>query len=254
MKKHIYFFALLLVAGIANAQQIRYIYRPGEGERQMGFILGPTIGSQSMLVAVDSSDHYINNLIGYTAGVFWGYETDHGRAIDFGNHAMLSYSFIPFNGKVDYTDANGSKATSNIGFNAQQVRFYENPFLAYRINQQFIINAGVGLGINAGIPSKYRRDGVSAKANYNILTQLYVDFDANIGAKYYITDDLFIGLHVHWAFYKFDIRDLMEADESWTKGLVGGISFPVDPEKSPNCVYLPTAKPFQVLFSFGYTR
>lgn len=254
MKKQTILFTLMLLAGIASAQQIRYIYRPGEGERQMGVILGPTIGQQFMEVQMGNDDpQRINNLMGFSAGVFWGYETDHGWVIDFGNHAQLLYSFLPFSGKVEFTDANGSKSSSRVGFNAQQVRFYENPFLAYRVNEQLIINAGVGMGINAGIPSKFRRDGVSAKAQYNILTSLYADFDANIGAKYYITDDLFVGLHVHWAFYSFDIRDLMEADESWTKDFVGGISFPDDPEKEPNCVYLPTAKPFQVMFSFGHT-
>lgn len=247
MKKHIYFFALLLVAGIANAQQIRYIYRPGEGERQMGFILGPTIGSQSMLVAVDSSDQYIHNLIGYTAGVFWGYETDHGRAIDFGNHTSLLYSFHPFAGKLNYFDGT-TTTTTRVGFNAQQVRFYVNPFLAYRATQQLIINAGLGLGINMGIPSKYSRDGVVYKAQYTPLTQFFVDFDVNAGARYYITDALFVGAHVHWAFYSFDIRDLAESDMS--KDLVGGISFIA--EDGPNAIYMPTAKPFQVMFSFGF--
>ena len=135
MKQHVFFFALLLAAGIANAQQIRYIYHPGEGERQMGVILGPTIGSQSMLVRVDDNDQYINNLIGYTAGVFWGYETDHGRAIDFGNHASLLYTFQSFSGKLNYFDGT-TTAITRVGFNGQQARFYENPFLSYRVNQQ----------------------------------------------------------------------------------------------------------------------
>lgn len=249
MKQHIIFFALLLVAGIASAQQIRYIYHPGEGERQMGVILGPTIGSQSMLVKVDNNDQYIDNLIGYTAGVFWGYETDHGMAIDFGNHVALLYTFQPFGGKLNYFDGT-TTTTTRVGFNGQQMRFYENPFLSYRVNQQLILNAGVGACINAGIPSKYSRDGsIVGKAQYNILAQLFVDFDANVGARYYFTDDLFVGAHVHWAFYSFDIRDLAESDMS--KDLVGGISFVA--EEGPNAVYMPTAKPFQVMFSFGHT-
>ncbi|MBQ6068374.1 MAG: hypothetical protein IJK84_02630 [Bacteroidales bacterium] len=246
MKKHFFFFTLLLVAGIASAQQIRYIYRPGEGERQMGVILGPTIGSQSLLVKVDDNDQYIDNLIGYTAGIFWGYETDHGRAIDFGNHASLLYTLQPFSGKLNYFDGT---TTTRVGFNGQQIRFYENPFLSYRATQQLIINAGVGIGLNAGLPSKYHRDGETFKAQYNLLTQLFFDFDANVGARYYITDDLFVGAHVHWAFYTFDIRDLAESDMS--KELVGGISFVA--EDGPNAVYMPSTKPFQVLFSFGHT-
>lgn len=248
MKQHVFFFALLLAAGIANAQQIRYIYHPGEGERQMGVILGPTIGSQSMLVRVDDNDQYINNLIGYTAGVFWGYETDHGRAIDFGNHASLLYTFQSFSGKLNYFDGT-TTAITRVGFNGQQARFYENPFLSYRVNQQLILNAGVGIGLNVGIPSKYSRDGIVGKAQYNLLTQVFVDFDANIGARFYIADDLFIGAHVHWAFYSFDIRDLAESDMS--KDLVGGISFVA--EDGPNAVYMPSAKPFQVMLSFGHT-
>ena len=246
--KHSIFFALLLVACIANAQQIRYIYHPGDGERQMGVILGPTIGAQSMLIKVDDNDQYINNLIGYTAGVFWGYETDHGRAIDFGNHTALLYTFQPFGGKLNYFDGT-TTTTTRVKFNAQQVRFYVNPFLAYRATQQLIINAGLGMGVNVGIPSKYSRDGIVGKAQYNLLTQLFVDFDANVGARYYITDDLFVGAHVHWAFYSFDIRDLAESDMS--KDLVGGISFVA--EGGPNAVYMPTAKPFQVMLSFGHT-
>ena len=153
MKHHIIIFALLLVAGIANAQQIRYIYHPGMGEHQMGLILGPTIGSQSMLVKVDDNDQYIDNLLGYTAGVFWGYETDHGRAIDFGNHTALLYTFQPFSVKLNYFDGT-TTSTTRVGFNGQQARFYENPFLSYRATQQLIINAGVGVGLNVGIPSK----------------------------------------------------------------------------------------------------
>ena len=86
MKKQTILFTLMLLAGIASAQQIRYIYRPGEGERQMGVILGPTIGQQFMEVQMGNDDpQRINNLMGFSAGVFWGYETDHGWVIDFGN-------------------------------------------------------------------------------------------------------------------------------------------------------------------------
>ena len=248
MKQHIIFLALLLVAVITNAQQIRYIYHPGEGERQMGVILGPTIGSQSMLVKVDDNDQYIYNLFGYTAGVFWGYETDHGRAIDFGNHAALLYTFEPFSGSLNYYDGT-TASTTRVGFNGQQARLYENPFLSYRVDQQLILNGGIGIGLNVGIPSKYSRDGMASKAQYNLLTQLFVDFDANVGARFYIADDLFVGAHVHWAFYSFDLRDLAESD--MPKDLVGGISFIA--EDGPNAVYMPSAKPFQVMLSFGHT-
>lgn len=248
MKQHIILFALMLVAGIANAQQIRYIYHPGEGERQMGIVLGSTIGSQSMLVKVDDNDQYINNLIGLSAGVFWGYETDHGTVIDFGNHASLLYTYLPFNGKLTYLDGT-TPSTTRVAFNAQQARFYESPFLAYRATDQLILNAGIGGGINVGIPSQFKRDGVNmGKNQYNILTQCYFDFDANLGAKYYFTDDLFVGVRLQYIFYSFDIRDLAESDMS--KDLVGGISF-VN-EEGPNAIYLPTAKPFQMFFTFGY--
>ena len=248
MKKQTILVIMLLMAGIANAQQIRYIYHPGEGERQMGIVLGSTIGSQSMLVKVDDNDQYINNLIGLSAGVFWGYETDHGTVIDFGNHASLLYTHLPFNGKLTYLDGT-TPSTTRVAFNAQQARFYESPFLAYRATDQLILNAGIGGGINVGIPSQFKRDGVNmGKNQYNILTQCYFDFDANLGAKYYFTDDLFVGVRLQYVFYSFDIRDLAESDMS--KDLVGGISF-VN-EEGPNAIYLPTAKPFQMFFTFGY--
>ena len=248
MKQHIIFFALMLVSIIASAQQFRYIYIPGDGEHQVGAVLGPSIGSQYMLVKVDDNDQYINNLFGITAGVFWGYETDHGTALDFGNHLFLLYTYQPFSGTLDYF--NGiTTATTRVRFNAQQARLYENPFLSYRVNQQLILNAGVGLGINFGIPSKFSRDGVATKIQYSIFSQLFTDFDANIGARFYITDDLFVGAHVHWSFYSFDIRDV--ADGDLPKDYVGAISF--IEENGPNGVYMPTAKPFQVMLSFGHT-
>ena len=101
-----------------------------------------------------------------------------------------------------------------------------------------------------GIPSQFKRDGVTmGKNQYNIITQCYFDFDANLSAKYYFTDDLFVGVRLQYVFYSFDIRDLAESDMS--KNLVGGISF-VN-EEEPNAVYMPTAKPFQVMLSFGHT-
>ncbi|MBO4600061.1 MAG: hypothetical protein J5641_04920 [Bacteroidales bacterium] len=233
------------IAGTAHAQEIRYIYHPGDGEHQVGLILGSNIGSQTMDVTFDEIFHPINNSLGFLGGIFWGYETDHGTTFDFGAHSSLLYSFFPFVGMVPNAYGDPSK----VAFNAQQARFHYTPFLAYRATQQLILNAGIGAGINVGIPSQFKLDGTTmGKNEFNILTQIFVDFDANLGAKYYFTDDLFVGVRLQYAFYSFDIRDLMESDLS--HDIVGAISF--SDEDGPRCVYLPSSKPFQVLFTFGH--
>ena len=250
MKKLITIIALLLTVTVAGAQEIRYIYIPGDGEHQMGITLGTAIGPQTVMASAYDIKQPLQSTVGFEGGVFWGYETDHSTLLEFGNYAMLLYAVSPFSGMLNGTrivDEAEYKVNHRFSLNIQSVRFYDNPFLAYRVNDEIILNAGVGIGIAAALPSRYKIDETVGRSNYNFLTSLYFDLDANLGVKYFITDDLFVGLRVHYAFYTFDIRKLMES--SFDPDLVGGIS--MDDEGS-RALLLPNARPFHCMLSFGH--
>ena len=254
MKKTFILTLFIGAAVLVCAQQIRYIYVPGDSEHQTGLLFGSSLGGQNMLVDAYGSSQFIHNVATVDCGMFWGYETDHGTFLDFGNHVSLLYSLLQFNGTVEGFRSGGDEATAipfshQVGFRAQSLRFYENPFLTYRLNTQTIFNVGVGFGLNIGLPGRPVVDGiVMEKEEYNFFTRLFFDLDAMLGVKYFFTDDLFVSFQAHYAFYTFDIRNLFESNID--PHTVGGIGLSDD--GSVSSVSLPSSKPFRLLVAFGH--
>ena len=250
MKKHIAILILLFTAVFAGAQEIRYIYVPGDNEHQMGLTLGTTMGSQTVVASAYDVQQPLQSTLGFEGGVFWGYETDHGTLLEFGNYTMLLYSLSPFRGTLNGTrtvDGADQPFSHRFSLQMQSVRFYENPFLAYRINDEITLNVGVGFGVATTLSSRYKIDETLGRSSYNFFTSLCFDLDANLGVKYFITDDLFVGLRLHYAFYTFDIRKLTES--SVDPDIVGAIK--MDDEGS-DALLLPNARPFHVMLSVGH--
>ena len=250
MKKHLTILIMILMGAMAGAQEMRYIYIPGDNEHQMGLTLGTAMGPQAVRVSAYGLQKDLQSTFGFEGGVFWGYETDHSTLLEFGNYAMLLYSLSPFQGILDGerpVDDATRPFSHRFGLQVQSVRFYENPFLAYRINDEIVLNAGIGLGIAAALPSRYKIDETVGRSSYNFVTSLYFDLDANLGVKYFINDGLFVGLRVHYSFYTFDIRSLMES--SMDPDLVGAI---IMDEEGSNAILLPNARPFHFMLSIGH--
>ena len=250
MKKHIAILILLFAAVFAGAQEIRYIYVPGDNEHQMGLLLGTAIGSQTVMASAFDYHQPLQSAMGFEGGAFWGYETDHGTLLEFGNYTMLLYSLSPFRGILNgmrTVDGADQPFSHHFSLQMQSVRLYENPFLAYRINDEITLNAGVGIGITTTLPSRYKIDDIVGRSRYNFFTSLCFDLDANLGVKYFITDDLFVGMQVQYAFYTFDIRKLMES--SFDPDVVGAIKMN---EEGSDAVLIPNARPFHIMLSFGH--
>ena len=170
MKKTLIVLTLILLGAMASAQMTyRVVYIPGDGEHQFGFNLAPSYASQHLGVAADGFDAATNtsysydvdglmtNIIGISAGLFYGYETV-DRTINWGGYTSLAYGINPFSGEVTLTH-NGVAEKHEVSLLSQQVMLHFNPFLSYRINDQFSVNAGLGLCVAPILPSKVKVDG-----------------------------------------------------------------------------------------------
>lgn len=268
MKKSFIILAFMAFCAMANAQTTyRVVYIPGTGEHQFGFTLSPSfvMGGQHLGVSVlneGSSSSYtadgrLTNMLGAGVGVFYGYETV-GNTIDWGNYTALSYSVIPFSGEVTYF-TNGVAGTHKVSYLAQQVQLQFNPFLAYRINDQFSVSAGVGLDICPWLPSKVNVDGEalekgSEEADVSILKALLNSYlDANVGFKYWFSDELYVGLRVQYGF--FNVLNLLDdtdkEDVSEILDEVNGV-VSIDQNNGTGSFTILPKNPIQAVFSVGF--
>ena len=216
MKKTFIVLALMLLCAIANAQMTYHVvYIPGDGEHQWGINFAPSFDAQHLGVNANGVDAVTNNPFSYDVdgllsnniGInfswFYGYETV-DRTINWGNYVSLAYGLNPFSGEVTMTH-NGVAEKHDVSLTAQQVKLRFNPFLSYRINDQFSVNAGIGLTFAPVQFGKVRLDGEvvekSNDAETTILSALLNSyFDGNAGVKYWFSEELFVGLGVRYAF------------------------------------------------------
>ena len=114
---------------------------------------------------------------------------------------------------------NGVAEKHDVSVMAQQVKLRFHPFLSYRINDQFSVNAGIGLTFAPVQFGKVKLDGEvvekSDDAETTILSALFnTYFDANAGVKYWFSEEMFVGLGVRYAFANvLDIFGSLSADE-----------------------------------------
>ncbi|MBR1834552.1 MAG: hypothetical protein IJ785_03500 [Bacteroidales bacterium] len=232
MKKIVLFLFLAACLQQVDAQ-IRYIYVPGDGERQFGLSLTPSYCAQQMGVGITatgptgteqslSTKGTIDNNVGFSAGLFYGYETRHNRTIEFGNYATVYYSINPFSGTVS-VERDGKTEQHEVKYTAQRILLHFNPFLSYSINDQFSLSAGLGVSLAPQLKSKVRYDGkpmdlAAAKSSrFDAFENLFMGlmnfhFDANVGAKYWFSDQLFCGARLQYCFYTLSILSLFGKD------------------------------------------
>lgn len=270
MKKIFTLFALLTACIMGYAQTTYHVvYIPGDGERQFGFSLAPSFCNQhlnlfaSNVDAAGNSFNYdingsVNNLIGFNAGMFYGYETQWGRFIEWGNYTSLFYSITPFSSDVTFTH-NGVTENHKIKYNAQQVILHINPFLSHRINEQFSVSLGLGASIAPRLTSKVSVDGQQLKEERNMETSLLqnllnVSFDVNAGVKYWFTDEWHVGLRMQYNFASlvsiFSKEDSESIDEALSTAN-GKLKMKLDKETAETLIF--TKNSVQAVFSIGYT-
>lgn len=236
MKKTFIVLALLTLSVVAGAQTTyRIVYIPGTGEHQFGFNVVPSFvfGGQHLGVSVKDvgandfkdADGMLTNALGVGAGIFYGYETV-GNTVDWGNYTALYYGVIPFSGNVTF-NRNGVSGAHNVSYMAQQIQLQFNPFLSYRINDQFSVSAGIGLDICPWLPSKVKVDGEALQPKEDSDVTIFKallnsHLDANVGAKYWFSDELYVGLRVQYAF--LNVLDLLGNTDEDTDELLSTVN------------------------------
>ena len=266
MKKSFIILTLMALCAMSCAQTYYHVvYRPGTGEHQFGFTLAPSfaMGAQRLGVTVKdvgAADYVdatgrLTNAMGVGAGVFYGYETV-GNTLDWGNYTSLSYAIAPFTGKVDFATG-GVTGTHKVDYLVHQIQLQFNPFLAYRINDQFSVSAGLGLDICPWLPSKVRLDGEALESSDDSETTilkalLNSHIDANVGVKYWFSDELFVGLRLQYGI--LNILDVIGGLDEESEEVVGDINGVVGinlDNGTGRCTILPV-KNLQAVFSVGF--
>lgn len=275
MKKILIALTLLAFCQAVSAQT-RIVYIPGDGERQFGFTLIPSFCNQYLTfnvnnqpLATNSSDYtsagQLNNSMGFGGGIFYGYETTHGRTLEWGNYSTLYYNFLPFSGKMSWL-ADGKTAEHQVNYNAQRVMLHENPFLTYRINDQFSVSAGLGFALGILLNSKVSIDGNSFQPQKSSdfgdgvswFTSIFnFHIDANASVKYWFTDQWFCSARFQYCFYTLNFETFSSFSENGSnakldKKLAGNVKYDLNKGTvTPN--YLIPRSMLQLALSIGYT-
>ena len=273
MKKIFTLFALMAIGFMASAQmRTVYVYIPGDGEHQFGLSVSPTYGAQRLSVTAKNYSDYnaeaylvdgkVTNNIGFNAGLFYGYETLHGKTLEHGNHSTLYYGLIPFGGDIT-VNQDGTNKSYNLQYIAQHVFVHTNSFLTYRINEQITVSGGIGLGVDISLPSKVNVDGKPVdRANnssdpwegslFGELLNMEFTFDVSAGMKYWLTDEWFLGASLQYCFYTLNMEKIVNDGDPTKWNYNGAISF--DPVKNTaTCNYYYPKSTLQLVFSIGYT-
>lgn len=269
MKKVFILMAFSAVCAIASAQMTyRVVYIPGTGEHQFGFSLAPSFVSQHLGVSTEIFDVATNktvsydmeglmtNFVGIHAGVFYGYETV-GRTLNWGNHTWLYYGVNPFAGDVSLTRS-GTTESHNVSLLVQQVQLRFNPFLSYRINDQFSVNAGVAVCLAPMLPSKVKVDGQAMEnssgdaESWILMALLNSSVDATAGVKYWFSDELYVGFHTQYAFVRaLNLFGELDAEsEAVLKQKNGAVKYNLD--KGTGTYTILPKTPIQAIFSVGF--
>ena len=273
MKKHITLFALLAIGFMASAQmRTVYVYIPGDGEHQFGLSVAPTYGAQQFSVTAKDYSNYngktypveglVTNHVGFNAGLFYGYETLHGKTLEHGNHSTLYYGLIPFGGDIT-VNQDGTNKSYNLQYVAQHVFVHSNSFLTYRINEQITVSGGIGLGVDLSLPGKVNIDGKPVERVNNFsdpwegsifgeLLNMEFTFDVSAGMKYWLTDEWFLGARLQYCFYTLNMEKISNNGGTTKWNYNGSISF--DPvENTATCHYYYPKSTLQLVLSVGYT-
>lgn len=269
MKKIFTIFTLLALTVMVSAQTTVWVYIPGDGERQIGFSLSPTFCGQHLQINAKgddpvgygeltyATDGMVNNLMGFNAGIFNGYETVWGRTIESGNYFSLYYGVNPFSGEVTII-RNNIPEKHKISYTTQHVQLHINPFITYNINEQFSVSLGIGMNITPNLNSKVKVDGETwerAKMDFDetlFLNILNFYFDGNVGVKYWFTDDWFVMARFQYSFFS-PINLVFKKDQealNLLNNVNGSITLQMD-QKTANSVIL-HKNTFQAAFSIGY--
>lgn len=272
MKKSLILSALLAVGAMAGAQTTyQFVYIPGVGEHQFGLSVAPTFGVQQLSVSTRNFNSYdedsypvegvATNSLGINAGFFYGYETVHGGTLEQGNHTTLLYSLNPFGGDVTLNH-NGTPETHNFKYNSQRLLIHSTSFLTYRISEEISVSGGIGLGFGLSLPSQLKVDGEAIERQkssdiwgsslFGSLLNMEFTFDVNVGMKYWLTDEFFLGARLQYCFYTLNLAKVSDNGNKSKWDYNGAIAF--DPDNhTAICNYYYPKSLLQLVLSAGYT-
>lgn len=273
-KKHFFtvltLFALATVWQTATAQY-RIIYIPGAGEHQFGINVSPSYSAQMFGVAASTAgpnvgsdsidvEGTLNNNIGFSTGLFYGYETRDSRTLGFGSYISASYSINPFSGTVSIT-RDGKAESHTVSYTAQRILIHGISFLSYMINDRLSVSAGIGVSFAPQLKSKVKVDGVAKEElleDENLIESLLLgvfDFhlDANVGVKYWFNDEWYCGLRMQYCFYTLSLLSLFDSDNSADLDQFpnGAVYLDIDEDRAGARYFLPKST-LQAVFSIGY--
>ena len=263
-------FALATLWQTATAQY-RIIYIPGAGEHQFGLNISPSYSAQMFGVAASTAgpnvgsesidvEGTLNNNIGFSTGLFYGYETRDIRSLGFGNYISASYSINPFSGTVNIT-RDGKAESHTVSYSAQRIQLHCISFLSYMINDQLSVSAGLGVSFAPQLKSKVKVDGVAKEElleDENLIESLLLGvfnfhFDANAGVKYWFNDEWYCGLRMQYCFYTLSLLSLFDSDNNVDLAQFpnGAVYLDIDERRAGARYFLPKST-LQAVISIGY--
>ena len=265
--------ALLILATVWHTAtaQYRIIYIPGAGEHQFGLNISPSYSAQMFGVAASTAgpnvgsesiniEGTLNNNIGFSTGLFYGYETRDSRTLGFGSYISASYSINPFSGTVSIT--RDEKAESHtVSYTAQRILIHGTSFLSYMINDLLSVSAGIGVSFAPQLKSKVKVDGVAKEElleDENLMESLLLGvfnfhLDANAGVKYWFNDEWYCGLRIQYCFYTLSLLSLFDSDNNTDLDQFpnGAVYLDIDEDRAGARYFLPKST-LQAVFSIGY--
>lgn len=272
--KKIFTLLLCLAAFSAVMAQTRtvYVYIPGDGEHRGGFSISPSFGSRLFAAQFsngmsDAVNIYegrrvapradLSNNLGFAIEGYWGYDTEHGNAVEWSQIHTIGFRYQAFKGSV--TDTFGRP--HDVAVSAPSVYFRETPSLIIPLNDQFHLGIGIDVMLDFGLNSGVRVDGdkYAWKEKPSFLENLFtlgVDFGGVLSAEYFVSDEFYVGARFSYNFYSFNIQNLMQdADNDGstrvTDDYIGAVSLDQGAQQM-KVVRFSTVLPFQLGLQVGF--
>lgn len=249
----ILFFLTSMLVVMAQMQTV-YIYHPGTGEHRGGFSVTPTLGKSFIASSFDNQGTQIaslSNLMGIGIEGFWGYDTEHGNAVEWSSISSLGLRYQSFSGSV----VDALNVAHDVRAAAPMAYVKVTDAMLIPINSQFRLGVGIEAMLSYSFAGGVRVDGEKyAKPSdpsdviTSVLTRLGITLGAMAEAKYFLTDEMYVGTRLGYMFYTFDLRFLEDESQS---SIAGALSLsPKD--NTAELFHFAEIQPFYLSLQLGF--
>lgn len=245
----ILFFLTSMLVVMAQMRTV-YIYHPGTGEHRGGFSVTPTFGKSFIECGFDNEGTQIaslSNLMGIGIEGFWGYDTEHGNAVEWSSLSSLGLRYQSFGGSV----VDALNVAHDVRVAAPMAYFKVTEALLIPINSQLHLGVGIDAMLSYSFTGGVRVDGqkYAKSPAENFLTGFGFTLGAMVEAKYFITDQMYVGTRLGYMFYTFDLRNLLD-DESLSS--IAGVVGLNQNGNTASSIHLAEIQPFNLSLQLGF--